>query len=200
MGTKPSEQEWTSRFEDDPAVIYVLDRDFRLRYCNAAWDRFAVENGGAPQLLRERQIGRDVMLITPVPLIRFYSALFNRVLNRHLNADHIYDCSSPNLIRQFHMHVQRLETPRGAPSLLVVNSLLKEQPLPEGEWGDSDALRHENGSIVMCAHCRRTLVPNSAELWVWVAEYVRETPKDAIHSLCGVCFGGHYTRAEDSAR
>jgi hypothetical protein len=36
--------EW---FEDDPSVVYVLDDDLRLAYCNKAWDEFAEHNGGA---------------------------------------------------------------------------------------------------------------------------------------------------------
>lgn len=193
----PILEEWTSRFEDDPAVIYILDRSFRLVYCNSAWDLFALQNGGGPKLLRERQIGRGVMQSTPVPLIRFYHALFTRVLSQETTADHVYDCSSPDLFRQFHMHVQRLEPLGGAPYLLVVNSLVKERFLQEGDSGPFDALRQENGAIVMCAHCRRTLVPDSGEKWVWVPEYVREMPKDTNQSLCGVCFGGHYSRFKD---
>jgi|SRR5579871_256000 len=149
----PIQQEWTSRFEDDPAVIYILDRSFRLVYCNAAWDLFALKNGGAPKLLRERQIGRSVMQSTPVALIRFYHAVFTRVLSQETTADHIYDCSSPDLFRQFHMHIQRLEPLGGAPYLVVVNSLVKQRSWQEGDSGPFDALRQKNGAIVMCAHC-----------------------------------------------
>ena len=38
--------QWTDSFESDPAVIYALDRDYRLIHCNLAWDRFALENNG----------------------------------------------------------------------------------------------------------------------------------------------------------
>ena len=38
--------------EQDPSVIFVLDREYRLRWCNAAWDQFARENNGE-QLLRD---------------------------------------------------------------------------------------------------------------------------------------------------
>ena len=39
----------TSVVETDPAVIFCLDAELRLTYCNAAWDQFAQENG-APEL------------------------------------------------------------------------------------------------------------------------------------------------------
>jgi hypothetical protein len=43
-------------FEDDPSVVYVLDDDLRLAYCNKAWDEFAEHNGGT-HLRRVEQLG-----------------------------------------------------------------------------------------------------------------------------------------------
>ncbi|MEI9812313.1 MAG: hypothetical protein WDO18_06415 [Acidobacteriota bacterium] len=37
-------------FENDPAIVYLLDRDRKIAWCNQAWSRFAIENG-APELV-----------------------------------------------------------------------------------------------------------------------------------------------------
>lgn len=45
MQSTPMSQSELARYEDDPAIVYGVDSEFRIRYCNAAWDRFAAENG-----------------------------------------------------------------------------------------------------------------------------------------------------------
>ncbi len=185
--------DWESRFESDPAVIFVLDSDFRLRYCNEAWDRFAMENGAVPQALRDRQIGRSVMEAMPAPLKRFYARLYAQVLFVEPSADHEYECSSAEIFRRFHMSVQRLDVAGESSFLLVVNSLLVEEPFerPSALYS-SDALRQEDGLITMCCHCRRTRVPGGEDLWVWVPGLVREMPPDVSHGICPICFDIHY--------
>jgi hypothetical protein len=178
-------------FEDNAAVIYLLDSAFCLSYCNAAWDRFALKNGGAG-ILRKTQIGRSVMEVTPAPLRRFYGALFRRALQTGDGADHVYECSSAEKSRFFHMRVDRKVTGQG-PFLVVINSLvLEEAQQREIFRGDPQALREENGFITMCAHCRRTRVPNAVEVWVWIPDLVRRMPMDVSHGICAVCFDIHY--------
>jgi hypothetical protein len=178
-------------FEDNAAIIFVLDCAFRLRYCNAAWDRIALEHGGA-DVVRETQIGRSVMEVTPEPLRRFYTVLYRRVLRSGEGEDHLYECSSDETTRFFHMHVSRKDAGRGS-FLVVINSLVVEQARQRrGFAGDAKAMRQENGLIIMCSHCRRTRVPGAADLWVWIPDFVRRTPSEVSHGICFVCFDIHY--------
>lgn len=196
---KASHLDWPLRFESDPAVIFVLDSDFRLTYCNAAWNRFALENGGSPQVLRERQIGRSVMEATPEPLKRFYSSLYAKVLFDEPSSDHLYECSSAETFRRFHMGIQRIEISEHDPFLVVVNSLLLEEPPQQSAAGyDPEAMREKNGLITMCAHCRRTRMPESGG-WVWAPELIRHMPMDVSHGLCPVCWEIHYGSSEITA-
>ena len=51
--------------EADTAVIFCLDADLRITYCNPAWDRFALENGGEhlcrPAAANSAQLGQSRM-------------------------------------------------------------------------------------------------------------------------------------------
>jgi hypothetical protein len=184
--------DWPSAFENDPAVIYALNGDFRLTYCNAAWDRFAAGNGGTDDLLRDRQIGRSVLDVTPPPLRLFYAALFAGALESTAGINHIYECSSAEIQRKFHMHLHRIDEPGPGPLLLVTNSLILETPHQSPAADPHESLRQPGGLITMCAHCRRTLVPDSKGLWVWIPDLVRRMPREISHGLCDVCYQVHY--------
>lgn len=185
---------WESRFENEESVIFILDELLRFQYCNAAWDRFAQENGADPKVYRSRQIGRSVLDVTPPVLKDFYAKRYEHVLRDTASADHFYECSTPNLIRHFHMRLERLEV-EGEPSpcILVVNSLHASVPTEnEPAAYDPGNLVAENGLILMCAHCRRVSVPGPKQLWIWVPELVRSMPRNVSHGLCRPCFAIHY--------
>ena len=42
----PPDPAWKHSYDNDDSVIYLLDPDLKIVRCNAAWDRFAVANGG----------------------------------------------------------------------------------------------------------------------------------------------------------
>jgi hypothetical protein len=188
--------EFQSQFEHDAAIIYVLDSNLNVAWCNGAWDQFAVENGGA-NVLRERQIGRNVLDVTPSPLLPFYEKLYASVLGDGKERNHLYECSSDRTVRRFHMHVARKDTTGEGSFLVVVNSLIleaaqRESGQPTASEYDFQALQEDNGFITMCSHCRRTRVPNAADRWVWVPDLVRKMPRSVSHGLCLVCFNIHY--------
>ncbi len=191
------EQEWKpellAEYELNPAIIYVLDSSFRIAWCNLAWDRFALENGG-DGVLREQQIGRSAIDATPARLRAFYMAVYNRVLHYGEEADCVYECSSAETFRRFHMHIKRKDTPRGA-FLVVMNSLILQEPHtgPDAPY-DTHGLRDEHGLITMCAHCRRTQLPETTDTWVWAPELVRRMPLEVSHGICSVCFDIYYGR------
>jgi hypothetical protein len=182
-----SAPDWLAQFENEPSIIFVLDSTFHLRYCNASWDRFALENGGS-NLLRKTQIGVDVMEITPEPLRAFYSALYSRVLKSGEETDHVYECSSGEKLRLFRMRVRRADT-----HLVVINSLALEQEYEDyGFPGDLQALQDDNGIVTMCCHCRKTRLPNAVNLWVRIPGFVNKMPPLVSHGICSDCFSTYY--------
>jgi len=184
--------DYLARFEDDPAIVYVLDQGLNIAWCNAAWDGFALSNGGEP-LLRNSQVGRNVVEVTPAVLRPFYAKMYAAVMQRGQEMNCEYECSSDRTLRRFHMHLAKLETRNRGSLLVIVNSLILEAEIPDpGMHYGFRELRDENGLITMCSHCRRTRKPGSGDRWMWVPELVREMPPDVSHGLCSICFHIHY--------
>ena len=192
MGPAGSPPESFAQFENDTAVIYVLNSAFDISYCNAAWDEFALKNGGAP-VVRQHQIGRNALDVVPSPLRPFYETLFGSVLRNGWGKDCTYECSSDETYRRFHMHITRKDIPGKGSFLVVVNSLVIEKPHDQpNRRFDLRILRQENGLISMCSHCRRVHLPKVQDGWVWVPDLVVRMPRDVSHGLCPVCFDIHY--------
>ncbi|HWE48642.1 MAG TPA: PAS domain-containing protein [Bryobacteraceae bacterium] len=182
-----------SQFDNLPAITYVLDEDFRLRYCNSAGDRFALQNDGAG-LAGTSQIGRGVMEATPPALQPFYSDFYNRVLRTGEERSHLFECSSAQKVRLFQMSVRR-EGEKSNLYLVVSNSLVLERDIQTPEFrDDSETLREDNGLLIMCCHCRKSKVPGTVDAWVWIPEFVQKMPLRVSHGICAACFGLHYTR------
>jgi hypothetical protein len=176
---------WRS-LEDDPAVIYVLDPDFCIRYCNRAWDRFAAENGGSG-LERERQIGRSVMEVIPPPLQALYRGGYGAVSFSGQVWELSYECSSPGVYRSFRMSVYPEPDTSG---LVVVNSLSIEHPhgADVEPLDASDAVYADaHGQITMCCHCRRTWRAHGPDIWDWVPAYLETPSRSITHGLCPLC-------------
>jgi len=56
--------------ETDDSIVFMLDPDLRIVYCNAAWDLFASQNNGVG-LLRSTISGTAVLDVIPEPLKSF---------------------------------------------------------------------------------------------------------------------------------
>jgi hypothetical protein len=182
-------------FEDDRSVIYLLDNNLRIAYCNRAWDEFADRNGGV-MLQRTGQVGRRVLDSIAEPLKMFYKSTFERVLMERQPWEHLYECSSPGLYREFHMQV----LPVLGPCLVVVNSLVVEKPHERIARFPLTALYRTNRGVVsMCMHCRRTRRSEEPEVWDWVPDFVASPPPGVSHGLCPTCFYYYYPHLKDSA-
>ncbi|MBZ5577327.1 MAG: PAS domain-containing protein [Acidobacteriia bacterium] len=174
--------------ENDPSVIFALDSSLRLVYCNPAWDRFAVANGGAA-LVRPAPIGKPLLGFIKEPLAAYYETAYQEVLRTLEPWRHLYECSSPSTFRRFAMQV----LPMKGHGLLVVNSLCVERPHDSApDWSCEAAYRRDDGILVMCSHCRRTRRVGALEHWDWVAHYVRELPPRTSHGLCPSCLEYYY--------
>jgi hypothetical protein len=178
--------QWTDSFESDDAVIYALDRDDRLIHCNRAWDRFALENDGA-RVTREHQLHRCIFDAIPASLTPFYRELYAKVRADRREHTHVMECSSPQVLRRFHMSIR----PFGESGLLTVNALVDE--IPQGETNrESDASYvDQDGIVTQCSHCRRTRNVQQTDRWDWVPRFLRNDWRIS-HGLCPVCVNYHY--------
>jgi hypothetical protein len=171
--------------EADTSVIFCLDPDLRITYCNPAWDRFALQNGGR-ELCRPAVIGRCVLDFISGSDRDYFDKHYKRLLRQSEPWERDYECSSKDLYRKFRLRVLPMQTVRG---LFVINSLKVEDahqleacpPLEE-------AYRTTNGLIVMCASCRRTRRNSpSTEIWDWVPSFVEQIPLSTTHGVCVPC-------------
>ena len=173
--------------ENDPAVIYVLDRNLRIVYCNESWDRFAAQNGGKG-LERQHQMGRAVMDSVPMPLKRFFENGYRKVLSSRKMWEHCYECSSPAVYRSFRMACY--PDPEGD-GLVVVNSLsverLHDDPDSNQPFSSGIAYLDRDGVTTMCCHCRKTCRVEQVAVWDWVPEYLENPPALISHGICPVC-------------
>jgi PAS domain-containing protein len=139
--------------EADTSVIFCLDPNLTITYCNPAWDRFAKENGGS-ELYRPSVIGRSILEFIGGPQRDYYARTYKRLLAVAEPWDHEYECSSKEVYRRFHLRAVPIKKRAG---LLVINSLRVERPhqLVPCEPLE-EVYRDSTGLIIMCGSCRRT--------------------------------------------
>src|SRR5215472_88061 len=97
--------EMATACESDPDVTFALDRELRIIHCNAAWDRFAVENRGTT-LLRPAPYGRSVLDVVPERLRNLYATAYRSVWVSRTPWHHHYECSSAETYRFLRMTVR----------------------------------------------------------------------------------------------
>jgi hypothetical protein len=168
------------------AVSYILDSQFRIMYCNPAWNRFARSNG-APQLTSEGVVGSDLFDSIPEVLRAVYADAFREVLNTGRVWEHSYECSSPSLFRTFRMRIHLLKPQNW---FVVTNALTVERSHARTATADPNGYVDANGFITNCAHCRCSKRVDSPDQWDFVPEYIQPRLASAVkvsHGLCPVC-------------
>jgi len=182
---------YRSPLEKDPAVIYALDPELRIVYCNEAWDRFCAANGAAG-LRRDSQIGRPILEAIPPVLQPYFRGNYQSVIATGQPWEHSYECSSPTEFRQFRMMACPDPEAKG---IVVVNSIWVERAHnPLERWDqipDEHVYCSEEGYITMCCHCRRARRWRTSR-WDWVADYLRLPPQQVTHGICDVCLNLYY--------
>ena len=77
--------------EADNSIIYILDSNLRIIYCNKAWDQFASQNGGTG-LNRRAILGMRVLDVVAGPLQAFYENAFAQAKDKGQPCEHVYVC------------------------------------------------------------------------------------------------------------
>jgi len=177
--------------ESEQAVVYVLDSDLRLVYCNPAWDEFAASNNG-DGLEWSGPRGTPILEAIAEPLRSYYEDGFRRVREAGETWEHDFECSSSELYRRYHMQVKPLE---GAGGFLIINSLLVEAPHSADRPTMPDVANlylGQGDTVKMCSHCRRTQRSDGSQMWDWVPRYLDAPPGRVSHGLCVVCAAYFY--------
>lgn len=174
----------------DAGTVYGVWSDLTLAYCNPAWFRFAEENQGEPNISRDWPLGRSILEAVPPPILPFFQSKYARCLAESCPWQHIYECSSAETYRRFHMKVFPLGNAEG---LLFVHSLVDESPgnFP-GESPQTERYLHPRGLLIQCCHCRRFRRNEPATAWDWVSAWVKRMPAKVSHGICETCAGFYY--------
>jgi hypothetical protein len=176
--------------EAEASVVFCLDAELKITYCNPAWDRFARENGGSGLCLPE-PIGRRFVECVGGPEREYYERLFQQVLTHSKAWERDFECSSSTMYRKFRQRVVPMPRDRG---LLVMNSLCIERPHDRPSCPPLDEVyRNPDGFIVMCSSCRRTRrhIPGE-DRWDWVPAFVDSSSVTITHGLCRPCLEMYY--------
>ena len=178
--------------EHSKEVIFIVDSELRITYCNPAWDEFALANSGEDVVV-SRVLATDLMRVIPEPLKDFYSQVFHRCHQCHLTYDFDYECSSAELYRLLHMNILPLKRSGG---LAFVNSIRVEHIHgPERPASSaSDIYFSAHRMITMCCHCRRTRRQDASDVWDWVPEFVQARNWKVSHGICPVCKSYFYSK------
>ncbi len=169
-----------------PTVSYILDSQFRITYCNPAWNYFA-ELNGAPELTSSAAVGCRLFDIIPEVLRKAYADAFQRVLATGRVWEHAYECSSPALFREYRMRIHLLKPQNW---YVITNPLSFERRHAGGSSADAQTYVNADGFVIMCAHCRCSKRLSKPEQWDFVPEYLQPSSVSGAkvsHGLCPIC-------------
>lgn len=186
--------------DGEPASACVLDTSGSIVHCNGAWDRFALENGGAPRALGKAVLGRHwISSISGTP-VREY---FEETLRRALGGEALSvrgECNSALIGRRVVSRFQpfRSEPDGAVAGVAIVCTVVRTAPLVE--FHDERPPRDEiylddHGHFHMCACCRRVRRAGPScgpPSWDFVPEYVAHRRLDTSHTFCETCLALQY--------
>ncbi|MGZ4878920.1 MAG: hypothetical protein ACXV5M_12225 [Candidatus Angelobacter sp.] len=177
--------------ESSPHACFALTESLDICYCNSAWDRFALENGGGPDVLAAAILHKPFLQFVPEDLRENFRNLFHRARTMGRLQSQDYECSSAQLFRVYRMQVYPLQPGSG---FVVMNSLRVVHPHTRAVCEPDDArYRCERGLIHMCANCRRTCRIGDPETWDWVPAYVERPRREMTHTICPFCREYYYS-------
>ena len=176
--------------QSSPHACFALTESLDICYCNAAWDRFALENGGGADVLAASVLHKPLLQFVTDDLKENFKNLFQkaRALGRLQSQD--YECSSAHVFRLYRMQVYPLRPGCG---FVVNNSLVVVHPHTRAAYEPDDASYCcPRGLIHMCANCRRARRIGDPETWDWVPDYVERPRREMTHTVCPFCREYYY--------
>jgi hypothetical protein len=181
--SRPTLTDLLPALKPSPIISYVVDVNLILQYCNPAWDRFASENA-APELVGETALGLDLLTVVADDLRPFYLRGFEQAQQSGDVWECLYECSSPQLFRKFHMRVHPI-LPEGW--ALVTNTLVIERPHTRASTESLQTYINSDAQIKMCCHCRGSRRADQPEQWDFVPALLDRSITNISHGLCPIC-------------
>jgi hypothetical protein len=176
--------------ESSPHACFGLTESLDISYCNPAWDKFARENGGGPEVLSSQILKTPFLRYLPQGLVSHFRMLFKtaRELGRPQAQD--YECSGPQVFRSYRMQIYPLQPGCG---FAVINALRVAHPHRRERFEpDDDKYVHPDGLFHMCANCRRCRRADDPASWDWVPDYVQHPRPNVSHGVCPFCADYYY--------
>ena len=168
--------------------VCILDRDNHITYCNPAWDRFALANGGELATFAHVK-GINVLSVCTDQLRGFYRQMLSQCRSTGLPVFHGYTCSSSSVARTAKMTLKS-----HGDFLSVQHTMLTETKHTNTPRTFDDAYVR-SGLVKMCANCRRTFNHQSSS-WEWIPQLLVTMPKNASHGLCELCMVFYFGNSE----
>jgi hypothetical protein len=179
--------------ENDSNSIFGLSTDLTFNYLNPAWFSFSEKNEGEPAISERFGLGTHIGDALSGSARDYYLDIFQRVLQKGEVWHHDYECSSPKKFRLYHQSVYPLYNRSG---LVIVNSLVTEQPFDESLRRSYPPIMNlytqETGFIIQCSNCRRVQRAPKQDVWDWVPVWIENMPENTSHSICPICFEYYY--------
>jgi len=196
--------------ETEAGSACIVDPDGVVVWVNAAWDRFAEANGGAPGALGSAVVGtRFVDHLAGGEVRSHHLAAFAHALRMDDPSPPgglvmVGECNSPSTARLVTSCFAPLRTPKGELlGVSAVYTVLREAPIGEcypPVTSDPDAYRAASGLIRQCACCRRVRRPGEPACWDLVPALVAARHPHVSHGICPLCIELHYPSASRSWR
>lgn len=174
--------------DSSPNIIYLVDPDLRIAYCNPAWDTFALANAGE-HVVASCVTGRLLFDFIAPALQAFYTALFDTCRAQAHSMAFDFECSSANTYRLLRMEVLPLRESGG---FALTTSVRVEGTHERAASAPHERYEGVEGIVVMCAHCRRTRRCDLQEQWDWVPQYLADTAIRVSHGVCPICLSYYY--------
>jgi hypothetical protein len=170
--------------ERDRSSTAAIAPDGTIEWANAAWFRFARENGGEHAAIHERDnyfaaIGGEAR--------EAFEAATAECLAEGRPFEQIYECSSADVFRIFRLRM----FPIDRRALLLVHDplvALSHDRTPEPP--DEAQYRDPNGLVAQCSNCRATRAIDGS--WHWVPGWVDSLPEPVTHVTCPRCRGFYW--------
>jgi len=166
---------------------YGLERDQRIAWTSANWDRFARENG-APELVGRSVVGHSLWeYIEGSETREFYATMLQRVRATGDVVTVPFRCDSPG-VRRF-MELRMARPAEG--QVEIVAELLREETRPAVDLLDNDRPR-AGAPILICSFCKK--VESRGAGWLEVEDAQAELRIEAgqplpplAHAVCPQC-------------
>jgi hypothetical protein len=178
--------------ETNSSIMYILEGDSRIIFCNESWDRFALQNAGS-HLDHISVLGTSVMDVAPGILRPYYANLFAKARTSGQIMEHEIEMSSPEMFRLYCMRV----LPIGGPYLCIESTRCVERPQERAcalRFKTPSDCEDESGHVTICCNCRRTQRTTGTidADWEFVPEFLVIPPPRVRDNLCPTCWAQHY--------